>query len=152
MIDDLLELAEHLTRRDARRPKQSSLRRAASTAYYAVFHQLAFSCANELIGWSNPWDVVTPIYRSLDHSNARRFFDRARSEKEFGDEIATVGRIFIRLQQVRHAADYSPEPFSLSRQEVLELVGLARQAVQLVREMPSDKRKLLAVNLIARQR
>ena len=39
MYDDLIELAEFIAKRDAGRPKQASLRRAISTAYYAVFHR-----------------------------------------------------------------------------------------------------------------
>jgi len=38
--DDLLEQAHHLATREAGEPKQASLRRAVSTAYYALFHLL----------------------------------------------------------------------------------------------------------------
>ena len=38
--EDLLEQANHLARREPKRPKQASLRRAVSTAYYALFHLL----------------------------------------------------------------------------------------------------------------
>ena len=38
--EDLLEQAVHLATLDARRPKQANLRRAVSTAYYALFHLL----------------------------------------------------------------------------------------------------------------
>ncbi|MBS1874595.1 MAG: hypothetical protein JSU00_15375 [Acidobacteria bacterium] len=38
--EDLLEQADHLARWDWKHPKQASLRRAVSTAYYAVFHML----------------------------------------------------------------------------------------------------------------
>ena len=37
---DLLEQAKHLSKRERRKPKQASLRRAVSTAYYALFHLL----------------------------------------------------------------------------------------------------------------
>ena len=37
---DLLEQAVALRDLDPRRPKQANLRRAISSAYYAVFHQL----------------------------------------------------------------------------------------------------------------
>ncbi|MGA8172582.1 MAG: hypothetical protein WB816_17365 [Methylocystis sp.] len=66
MIDDLLALADDLAQRDSGRPKQASLRRAVATAYYAVFHALAKMRADRLIGFSKPWDVYTPIYRSID--------------------------------------------------------------------------------------
>ncbi len=36
--DDLLEQAYHLASLETGDPKQSSLRRAVSTAYYALFH------------------------------------------------------------------------------------------------------------------
>ena len=108
--DDLIELADHLARRDTRRPKQISLRRAISTAYYAVFHALAALCAEELVGRSKSWELFTPIYRSLDHSVARRVFNRALEGVD-GDEMVAVGRTFILLQQERHTADYDPGPF-----------------------------------------
>jgi uncharacterized protein (UPF0332 family) len=45
--DDLLEQAKTLAATDPRRPRQSSLRRAVSAAYYALFHEiidLSVSC------------------------------------------------------------------------------------------------------------
>jgi len=38
--DDLLEQAQHLANRERKEPRQASLRRAVSTAYYALFHLL----------------------------------------------------------------------------------------------------------------
>lgn len=38
--DDLLEQAYDLAQKEATDPKQASLRRAVSTAYYALFHLL----------------------------------------------------------------------------------------------------------------
>jgi len=40
LAEDLLEQADHLARREKKRPKQASLRRAVSAAYYALFHLL----------------------------------------------------------------------------------------------------------------
>jgi len=37
LAEDLLEQANHLARRERGKPKQASLRRAVSTAYYACF-------------------------------------------------------------------------------------------------------------------
>jgi hypothetical protein len=152
IYDDLLELADHLARRESRRPKQVSLRRAVSSAYYAVFHALAYSCADALVGWSKPWHAVTPIYRSLDHSGAKRLFERDRSGTVFGPDIAAIGRDFIFLQQARHTADYDPQPLSFGRNETIELIGRAQNAVRLILAIPSDARLVLAVNLIAKQR
>ena len=56
-------------------PLQDSLRRAVSTAYYAMFHALASRNADCLVG--TPHDSLTEhawarIYRGLNHSTARR--------------------------------------------------------------------------------
>ena len=40
--DQLLEQPDHLANREKKRPRQASLRRAVSTAYYALFHFLIF--------------------------------------------------------------------------------------------------------------
>ncbi len=151
IYDDLLELADHLARREIRRPKQASLRRAISTAYYAVFHALAYLCADELVGWNKPWEVFTPIYRALDHSAARKLFVQDRNGETYGEDVAEIGRIFVVLQQQRYAADYDPE-FSSSREKTLELVRLARQAVEAMLRLNADKQLLLAVHLIGRRR
>lgn len=159
--DDLLELADHLTHREAGRPRQASLRRAISTAYYAVFHALAYLCASTLVGWSKSWEAVAPVYRSLDHGTAKRLFERAQTRTIFGEDVAAIGNIFISLQQARHAADYDPQPLARSHGETVEIIGRreteelikrARQAIQLIQGLPADTRLLLAVHLIARQR
>ena len=40
LASDLLAQAKHLAGRERGRPRQASLRRAASAAYYALFHLL----------------------------------------------------------------------------------------------------------------
>lgn len=45
---DLLEQAEHLAKRETKKPKQASLRRAVSSAYYALFHLLVSDGARRL--------------------------------------------------------------------------------------------------------
>lgn len=46
---DLLAQARSLLRREPRRPKQASLRRAVSTAYYALFHLLIHEATRMLV-------------------------------------------------------------------------------------------------------
>jgi hypothetical protein len=149
--DDLLELADYLAQKETRRPKRTSLGRATSTAYYAVFHALAYLCARELVGWAKDWKFVTPIYRALDHSAARKLFVQDRNGETYGKDVAEIGQIFVLLQQERYAADYDPE-FSSNREKTQELIRLARQAVQALPTLNADTRRLLAVNLIGRRR
>src|SRR5947209_5185965 len=66
--DDLLEQAYHLANMDIGRPKQASLRRAVSTAYYALFHLLI----DEAVG---NWSVIRQrsiLARMFDHGKMKR--------------------------------------------------------------------------------
>jgi uncharacterized protein (UPF0332 family) len=47
--DDLLEQAYHLANRDRENPKQASLRRAVSTAYYALYHLLIDEAVSQMV-------------------------------------------------------------------------------------------------------
>lgn len=152
MADDLLELAAELSKRGTRRSKQVSLRRSASTAYYAVFHELCRLCADGLVGVSQPWQIYTPIYRSVDHATARRVFDNDPKGLVLGAKVTVIGRLLISLQRQRSLADYDPRPFPLGREQVLDLVDEARRAVELLRALPRAEALLLAVHLVARTR
>lgn len=146
--EDLLSLARELARREAGRPKSVSLRRAASTAYYALFHALARLCAQSLVG-QKAWRHYTPIYRSLDHSRARSVLNALkRQQQAFGD----VASAFEILQDLRHEADYSPEPFSLSRNGTLDLIDSAERAITTLERLTADEKLGLAVRLVVKPR
>ena len=61
--DDLLKDAYHLAGRGGKKPKQSSLRRAVSTAYYAAFHLLV---ADFVGNWRVP-DQRARLARMFEH-------------------------------------------------------------------------------------
>lgn len=48
--DDLLRQAERLAKLDPKRPRQANLRRAVSSAYYALFHFLVDQSCRAAIG------------------------------------------------------------------------------------------------------
>lgn len=48
LAKDFLSQARMLAHREPRRPKQASLRRAASAAYYALFHLLVDAASRQL--------------------------------------------------------------------------------------------------------
>lgn len=149
--EDFLALAENLARQESGKPKQSSLRRAVSTAYYALFHSVAYLCAEQLVGQSRSKsrEPFSRIYRSLDHNRAKAVFQAAA---KFGPEAAIVGPAFIQLQGRRNLADYDPEPFPLGRKETLDLIELAAKAVQATRAMSGEQALLLAAHLIGKER
>jgi hypothetical protein len=150
MHDDLLDIASRLAQLEEGKPRQASLRRAISSAYYALFHAVAKLCADKLVGYSKPWGLYTPIYRTLDHGKAKDVFKRMLTGH--GADIAGIGQTFILLQEQRHMADYDPSPLRLGRAETFDLIERARQAMSRLGALSEDERLLLATQLIARTR
>ena len=153
--DDLLDIAADLVRRETGRPRQASLKRAVSTAYYALFHALAHECVSQTVGWRfrspDYWDAVTPIYRAVDHGAARTLFKRIANDAKASADLRTLAQAFIDLQAVRIQADYDPKP-AFYREDTAQSVDLARRAVALFRALQDDAKRLLVVQLISRQR
>ena len=152
MAEDLVEIAFELARRESSRPKSASLRRATSTAYYALFHALAALSADQLIGWKRPWNVFTPVYRSLDHRQTRKALNDARQQGGGGSPLGMVALAFAALQDARNHADYNPEPFPFNRSETIELIGVAKQAVAATSLLSADDKRSLAVKLVIKAR
>lgn len=149
--DELIALARELARRETGRPKSVSLRRAVSTTYYALFHALAGLCADSLVG-RKPWDLYTPIYRSLEHGRARAALNVLRQQSAPGAPISTVAVAFAVLQDARHEADYSPQPFSLDRSATLTLISSAEQAIVALNDLTPDETLALAIRLVVKSR
>lgn len=102
--DDLLSTAEELVTGAGknRRPRQSNLRRAASTAYYAMFHCLANCCATTLVGGPNA-DRSEPawrqVYRALEHGVARNNCTNKNFLSKFPQDIEDFAHLFVSLQE-----------------------------------------------------
>lgn len=116
LANDLLEQAQFLVQREQRRPRQASLRRAVSTAYYAVFHLLASGAASQASP-AAPAGLSERVQRALEHGAmkeaAKRFEagtlpDHVRSllTNPLPAPLVSVARSFVRLQEMRHMADY----------------------------------------------
>lgn len=128
------------------------MRRAVSTAYYAVFHALSRMCADELVGGSRSRSQEwTRVYRSLDHRTAKTVLasGEATSLSPFA---ASIGASFSELQERRHAADYDPAFFSFFFDETDALIALAANAVIDLGELTTDQRRALAVMLVIKRR
>ncbi len=114
--EDLLKQAQHLARWDPKRPKQASLRRAVSAAYYALFHLLI---AETVLNWKRPKERNT-LARMFDHGMMKKACERKlsilnayfKTEPTHGPQSQSAKRLhrvadtFIKMQQHRHAADY----------------------------------------------
>lgn len=121
--EHLFEQAERLIEPPpAGPPRQVDLRRAVSAAYYAVFHALLTSVADELIGKTKRnLPEYRLAYRSLDH---RRLRDLCADVTKgtlpskivayappggFGADLQALATAVVDLQEKRHSADYDPQ-------------------------------------------
>ena len=153
--DHLLELASDLaSAQGAGAPRQVILRRAVSTAYYAVFHALCGKMAETFVP-AYIWKSQVLFYRSLDHgrakerckklgqnplaSNERAFF----GFEAFSNELREFAN-FVLLQELRHRCDYDPD-YKISKLRVQEAIEDATQAVgQLNGAGAEERNKFLA--------
>lgn len=132
---DLLDQATRLLSHEPKRPKQASLRRAVSTAYYAVFHLLASEAARK-IAPTQPKDLKLQMRRAFDHGamkavcksfaggNLPPFIGHLQSGPIEAD-LRRLARDFVTLQEARHAADYD-FVHTLTKQEAVENIERAR--------------------------
>ena len=114
--DDLLEQAQHLARREPKRPKQASLRRSVSTAYYALFHLLITETTRN---WKRPAERHT-LARMFEHTHMGKvcttkrdelnsYFNRNPSPSQqvnVSRHLHVVVETFVQMLQHRHTADY----------------------------------------------
>lgn len=153
MIEDrLLDVANDLSRRTGRRPREAFMRRAVSTAYYAMFHALARLCADQLVGGTHaktkPW---ARVYRALDHKSAKNAL-RSAEAAELASEIVAFGEAFALLQERRYQADYDPAPFRYYFNQTSALINLAATAIHGLNSLGVDERRALATFLLFKQR
>ena len=130
------------------RPRQAMLRRAISTAYYAMFHALCQSNADTLVGdaaMASNAELWVRTYRALDHRPAR---DRLNSYTSAGaPALSNFASRFGTLQSQRHDADYNPRR-TFSRSQVISMIDRAETATQAFYNMPAPQRRTLAVHLL----
>jgi uncharacterized protein (UPF0332 family) len=155
--DDLLEQAQHLANRERKRPRQASLRRAVSTAYYALFHLLI---SEATLNWKRA-DQRHLLARFFEHGKMKSASDKQRGDLNTffrtnpppGPELDTarhlyrVADTFFQAQQQRHTADYDNRT-QWTRTEVLtqiDLVAAAFQSWRAIREEPAAQAYLISL-------
>ena len=146
MIDGLVGTARRLASSSAKgKPRQSDLRRAISTAYYALFHALAKDGADLFVGAAaaHPNNAWSHAYRALDHGFAKTACQKARG-LGFPASLISCAETFVRLQQQRHIADYDPIA-RFTRTEAALMVDEAEQAIGDLRAAGRADRRALAV-------
>lgn len=146
---ELIYTARNLAVADKRKPRQANLRRAASSAYYALFHCLAWHCANMLVGGAGAdrsRQAWRQAYRGLQHGVIRKRC-QDRKIKEFSEGIQDFADIFCTMQARRQEADY--DPYSrFSRLEVIEDIERIQNAINCFENVPDKDRRAFAVYVL----
>ncbi len=157
--EHLLEQAEHLAKREKQRPRQARLRRAVSTAYYALFHLLIHEAT---LNWKQV-DQRATLARFFEHGKMKAASERQmKACKDFfkatpgpaqGQEwdcfyhLQKIAGTFVQSQQQRHTADYD-NATQWTRTEVETQVSLVREAFgswKAIRKQPLAQAYLLSL-------
>jgi hypothetical protein len=149
--EHLLELAEaeiNVPGRGA--PRQVYLRRAISSAYYALFHNLSARVAASFVPTNHP-KASAIFYRAVEHGKAYGRCKKLglsplpREERDFfavemfSSQLCDFANEFVRLQDLPHSADYDPE-FRVSKTLAREAVDSARRAIERLRSADEQER------------
>ncbi|NEU14448.1 hypothetical protein G3T14_20300 [Methylobacterium sp. BTF04] len=151
LVYNLLDVADGLASLPGtRNVRKAAMRRAVSTAYYAVFHALCYVCTDELVGWTKT-GTHDPIYRSVDHGSAKSRL-AGKHAARIGTVILDIGAAVAKLQDDRHSADYAPPALTVSLEATLVIIALAKETVALIEGLDKPQRLELAILLIAKPR
>lgn len=136
----------------ASQPTEEALRRAISTAYYAMFHALATSNADCIVGTPHDplsrhaWDRV---YRGLEHGIARVQLREGR--RLFSPDTGRFADTFVRLQEVRQRADYDQaQTFDVVLANTW--IDRAEEAIRGFMQASIEERTAVAVQSLIRRR
>lgn len=119
------------------RPRQSVLRRAVSTAYYALFLELTED-AGRALAPASPTTLQAAVRRKLSHKPMATACGQWKQGNSawlplIGAAVpAQLNRVagdFVDLQQARHEADYDPSA-RLSKPGTLATVLRSREAIR----------------------
>ena len=148
----LLQLAADLAEINARRPRRADLCRAVSTAYYAMFHCLAHTCADSLAGRSRSVGnrpMWRRVYRALEHRQAKTRCENVPSS--FPEEMQDFGQTFAELQGRRHLSDYDPD-YRVRKSNVTAAINDARTAIDRFLATQASVRRDFAIHVLMKLR
>ena len=150
---NLLQSATLLATARKGKPSQANLRRAISSAYYAMFHCLAKSCADLIIGGagaakSKP--AWRQVYRALEHKPcASACKDKILAA--FPKPIADFANTFVTMQEKRHLADY--DPFALfTKSEVIQDIAIIERAMAAFKNEDAKDRRAFCTFVLFKKR
>lgn len=140
-------------------PRQANLRRAISTAYYALFHAIVTDVADQIAGAgqrSSPQYAM--VYRSVAHRDVSDLctsilkpnlpdkYKPFQPPGGFGADLLAVANAFTDLQEKRHSADYDPL-YRVTASDAALTLEAGRAAFNLWRNLPRARRRLFILLL-----
>ena len=150
--DHLLQIATDLAEINTRRPRRADLCRAVSTAYYALFHCLARTCADSLAGSTGTVGnrpMWRRVYRALEHRQAKTRCENVPTG--FPEEMREFGQTSADLQSKRHLADYDPD-HPVRKSQVIADIDDVRMVIDRILETPASVRRDFAIHVLMKVR
>ena|SRR5579875_1938623 len=140
--DELLEHASRLLQPGGRSIAEADVRRAVSSAYYALFHLLVEAGTN-LLCPEQPVELRAQFKRAFVHSDMKKVCKQFETGKKASmsstlrnlltepvePELLEVAKAFVDLQAMRHQADYVLDS-PISSTEAAIHVAKAKEAFQ----------------------
>ena len=133
---------------------QAHLKRAVSTAYYAMFHAV---CANTaaLLPDASGEQVISAAwlqaYRGPEHTHARNQCRNTALMAPFPPEIRNFAETFVRMQSYRNQADYNPLS-DFRPVEVSQIIDDVEDAINHLLFAPAAIRRAFAITILLRNR
>ena len=132
-------------------PSQEALRRAVSTAYYAMFHALTTSNADLIVGPRTPDNESDWIatYRSLQHFRAEKPLHGW--PHLFSLPLRNFAFVIGSIKRRRENADYNPA-LIFAQNQVLMWIDRAEQAIIDLNAASPQERAMVAIATLAGRR
>lgn len=132
-------------------PSQEALRRAVSTAYYAMFHALATSNADLIVGARTPVNQSDWIatYRSLQHYRAENPLHGW--PHLFSPPVRNFAIVIGVIKRRREDADYNPAA-NFAQNQVVTWIDRAEQAIMDFNVASAQERAMVAIATLAGRR
>lgn len=145
---DLIVTAKRLVgRHRTGKPRQADLKRALSTAYFAMFHAVCRNCADCFVGKTAANRSLLAwrqAYRAVNHGTAKTQYGKKVVMDNFPIVIQNFASKFIELQNKRHQADYDSIN-KLRMGDVLTEINAAEVAIKKLQESSIKDKRAFAV-------
>jgi hypothetical protein len=158
--DGLIQAGRHLVEHNEEggRPRNALLRRAVSSAYYALFHEIARQAAQQLAP-TDPAPAQLALTRAFSHAQITLpcGWIAQRGSKEppgklkpvvealRNSSIVPVAESFYDLRAAREAADYDHLHDGIAKATVIATIDDAEAAIGLFRTPTADRTAFLAL-------